>query len=124
MKILVADDEAGMRHLFKKIFITEFPGCVVDLVAGGEEAVAAARTGNYDVIWLDVRMPVKGGYEACLEIEQMCSKEKLKMPFVIFCTGFKVPEEIEKLTADPTRYALLRKPASYAQIVDTFKTVK
>jgi CheY-like chemotaxis protein len=124
MRILIADDEREMRELFKSVFLSEFTGSSVDMVVNGAEAVEAVRTGNYDVLWLDVSMPVKNGYEACMEIREICRKEKLKMPFVIFCTAYSAPKEIEEMIVDKTHYALLRKPATYEQIVATFKVLK
>ncbi|MDD5434960.1 MAG: response regulator [Nitrospira sp.] len=124
MKILIADDEKGMRELFKTVFLSEFSGSIIDMVVNGVEAVDAFRNGNYDVLWLDVSMPVKNGYEVCMEIQEICRREKLKMPFIIFCTGYRIPAEVEELIADKTHYAVLRKPATYEQIIDTFKAVK
>lgn len=124
MRILIADDEKGIRALFKTYFLNESSDSTVDVVANGVEAVDAFRTGNYDVLLLDLNMPEKSGYEACMEIREICGQEKRMMPVVIFCTGFTVPEEVEKLIADKAHYALLQKPVTYKQIVDTFKALK
>ena len=124
MNILIADDEKGIRALFKTYFLNELSDSAVDVVVNGVEAVDAFRAGNYDVLLLDLNMPEKSGYEALIEIQEICRKEKRIMPFVIFCTGFAVPEEVEKLIADKTHYSLLQKPVTYEQIVATFKTLK
>ena len=73
---------------------------------------------------MDINMPIKDGYQACLEIQEICRQENLKMPFVIFCTGFTLPKEVEKLIADKTHYALLQKPVDCEQIAEIFKTLK
>ena len=66
MKILVVDDE---KLLVKGIrFNLENEGYDVDVGYDGEEAVAMARTGNYDLIILDLMMPKKDGLQACQEI--------------------------------------------------------
>ena len=66
MKILVVDDE---KLLVKGIkFNLENEGYSVDACYDGENAVAMARTGNYDLIILDLMMPKKDGLEACQEI--------------------------------------------------------
>ena len=66
MKILVVDDE---KLLVKGIkFNMENEGYTVDACYDGEEAVALARTGTYDLIILDLMMPKKDGLEACQEI--------------------------------------------------------
>ena len=66
MKILVVDDE----HLLVKgiKFNLENEGYTVDACYDGESAVNMARTGEYDLIILDLMMPKKDGLEACQEI--------------------------------------------------------
>ncbi len=66
MKILVVDDE---KLLVKGIkFNLENEGYTVDACYDGESAVTMAKTGNYDLIILDLMMPQKDGLEACQEI--------------------------------------------------------
>ena len=66
MKILVVDDE---KLLVKGIkFNLENEGYTVDVGYDGEMAVSMARTGNYDLIILDLMMPQKDGLQACQEI--------------------------------------------------------
>ena len=66
MKILVVDDE---KLLVKGIkFNLENEGYTVDACYDGESAVSMARTGEYDLIILDLMMPKKDGLEACQEI--------------------------------------------------------
>ena len=66
MKILVVDDE---KLLVKGIkFNLENEGYSVDTCYDGESAVTMARTGDYDLIILDLMMPKKDGLEACQEI--------------------------------------------------------
>ena len=66
MKILVADDE---KLLVKGIkFNLENEGYTVDACYDGEAAVTLAKSGEYDLVILDLMMPVKDGLEACQEI--------------------------------------------------------
>ena len=66
MKILVVDDE---KLLVKGIkFNLENEGYTVDAGYSGDEAVSMARTGNYDLIILDLMMPGKDGLQAAQEI--------------------------------------------------------
>ena len=66
MKILGVDDE---KLLVKGIkFNLENEGYTVDACYDGESAVNMARTGEYDLIILDLMMPKKDGLEACQEI--------------------------------------------------------
>ncbi len=68
MRILVVDDE---KLLIKGIkFNLENEGYTVDVGCDGEDAVNMARTGNYDLILLDLMMPRKDGLQACQEIRE------------------------------------------------------
>lgn len=68
MKILVVDDE---KLLVKGIkFNLENEGYTVDAGYDGEEAVELARTGEYDLIILDLMMPKIDGLEACMKIRE------------------------------------------------------
>ena len=68
MKILVVDDE---KLLVKGIkFNLENEGYEVGVGYDGEEAVELARSGEYDLIVLDLMMPKLDGLEACLKIRE------------------------------------------------------
>ena len=68
MKILVVDDE---KLLVKGIkFNLENEGYTVDACYDGESAVNMARTGEYDLIILDLMMPKLDGLGACQQIRQ------------------------------------------------------
>ena len=66
MKILVVDDE---KLLVKGIkFNLENEGYQVGACYDGEEAVDAVRTGDYDLVVLDLMMPKLDGLGACMQI--------------------------------------------------------
>ena len=68
MKILVVDDE---KLLVKGIkFNLENDGYEVAAAYDGEEAVELAKTGDFDLIILDIMMPKLTGLEACMQIRE------------------------------------------------------
>ena len=68
MKILVVDDE---RVLVKGIkFNLESEGYQVEAAYDGEAAVDLARSGNFDLIILDLMMPRIDGLQACMRIRE------------------------------------------------------
>ena len=68
MRILVVDDEQVLVKGIK--FNLESEGYQVDVGYDGETAVALARSGDYDLIILDLMMPKLDGLQACLAIRQ------------------------------------------------------
>jgi DNA-binding response OmpR family regulator len=68
MKILVVDDEQLLVKGIK--FNLENEGWQVDACYDGAAAVEAAKATRYDLIILDLMMPVMDGLEACMHIRQ------------------------------------------------------
>ncbi len=67
-KILIVDDEAKIRLVVKEY--AEFEGYEVDEASDGMEAIAKAKSTQYDLIILDIMMPRLDGYSACKEIKK------------------------------------------------------
>ena len=66
--ILVIDDEKVLVKGIK--FNLENEGYHVEVGYDGEEAVEKARTGNFDLIILDLMMPKIDGLQACMQIRE------------------------------------------------------
>ena len=66
MRILIVEDERALCDTLVKSLKQK--GYEVDACYDGESAVNMARTGEYDLIILDLMMPKKDGLEACQEI--------------------------------------------------------
>ena len=67
-KILVVDDESHIRTLISKYAV--FGGHEIDEAGDGMEAVRLARENTYDLIIMDIMMPVLDGLSACREIRK------------------------------------------------------
>ena len=77
MKILVVDDE---KLLVKGIkFNLENEGYQVECAYDGAAAVELARTGNFDLIILDLMMPEIDGLEACVKIREVSSAPNIML---------------------------------------------
>ena len=67
-KVLVVDDE---KLIVKGIrFSLEQDGMEVECAYDGAEAVEAARKKEYDIILLDIMLPVLSGFEVCQQIRE------------------------------------------------------
>lgn len=70
-KLLFADDEIKIREtIYDYMTAKELS---VTLAENGKAAVEAAESEIFDLIILDVMMPVKNGIEACREIRSFCN---------------------------------------------------
>jgi DNA-binding response OmpR family regulator len=116
-KILVVDDEpAIVRPL---AFVLKKSGYDVITASNGEEGLAMARTEQPDLIFLDVMMPKKNGYEVCQEIK---GTPELQHIHVIILTARGVePSENEKKQINANEY--MSKPFSPIRIVEHVKSL-
>ena len=67
-KILIVDDEFRIRELIKKYALYE--GHEVDEAENGEQAVLKCRNNGYDLIIMDIMMPVMDGFQAVEHIRK------------------------------------------------------
>lgn len=90
--LLVEDNELNME--IAQIVLAK-AGIVVDTAENGKEAVAKASAKRYDVILMDIQMPVMNGYEATRAIRQLENKELAQVP-IIAMTANAFQEDKEK----------------------------
>jgi len=67
-KILVCDDECGLRTVLKRYAV--FEGHEVVEATDGMEAVEACRKESFDIIIMDIMMPELDGFSAVKEIRK------------------------------------------------------
>jgi PAS domain S-box-containing protein len=87
-RVLVVDDAEDNRMLFK-IFL-EAAKIKVTMALNGQEAVSKALTGDYDVVLMDIQMPVMDGNQAMQQLRE----RGYKVP-VIALTAHAMREEKE-----------------------------
>ena len=68
--ILVVDDEEKIRSLIRKY--AEFEGHTIREATNGMEAITICREERFDIIILDIMMPILDGFSACAEIRKFC----------------------------------------------------
>lgn len=77
MKILLAEDEAQLNRVLTVAM--QKSGYDVDSVFNGQEAVDAVKKHPYDVIIMDIMMPVKNGLDTVKEIRATGDKTYIMM---------------------------------------------
>jgi len=113
--ILLADDDKDDSILFQEI-LEELPlSTHLTKVSNGEQLMQflnETKDQLPDVLFLDLNMPRKNGYDCLLEIK---GSERLKsLSVIIFSTAFE-PQVISLLYKKGAQY-YIRKPNSYRQM--------
>ncbi len=117
-RILLAEDNE-MNRMIAEAILTE-QGFALDLAPNGEQAVAMvseAPAGTYDVILMDIQMPVMDGYEAARQIRALADPQKAKIPIVaVTANAF---EEDRKLALSAGMNGHLAKPYDIPAMLET-----
>ena len=72
MRVLVVEDESASRFLME--LIMEERGCVFEVVRNGAEAVKAIKEKKFNIVFMDLRMPIMDGIETTKIIRRDISK--------------------------------------------------
>jgi signal transduction histidine kinase/CheY-like chemotaxis protein len=91
LRVLVADDVAANRMVARAMLVAA--GHRVDSASDGAEAVAAVEREAYDVVLMDVQMPVMDGLEATRRIRMMEGTRRA-IP-ILAVTASALPEQVQ-----------------------------
>jgi PAS domain S-box-containing protein len=93
-RILLVDDYATNREVARRHL--EAGGHCVSLACNGQEAIEAFESGNYDLIFMDIQMPVIDGIEATKRIRDLekGSESASRVP-ILALTAHAVKEYID-----------------------------
>lgn len=118
-RVLVVDDEAFNRKLLERIL--EKHKAIVSEVENGALALDELKQHTYDVVLMDMRMPVMNGMEATKKIRQMENAQVAKIP-VIALTAATTTEEKEEITSIGID-GFLSKPFKEADLIEKMMDV-
>ena len=114
-RVLVVDDGEPNRELIQ--LVLRRAGLTVDEAENGLEAIQAIQKAPYDVVLMDMQMPVKDGYTATTELRQL----GYTMP-VIALTGHAMKGDEDKCrAAGCTGY--LTKPVNIDELLQTIAAI-
>lgn len=113
LKVILIDDERLARSELKRL-LQEFPDVeIIGEAANAEEAIEKIEALNPDLIFLDIQMPGKTGFDLLTQLE--------KAPHVIFVTAY---DEYALKAFDVNALDYLMKPVEPKRLADALLKVK
>ena len=97
LRILLAEDSEDNRLLIKT-YLKQSPHCL-EMAENGEIAVEKFQQGEYDLVLMDMNMPVMDGYTATRTIRQWEAREGKPATPIIALTAFALKEDEQKSLA-------------------------
>lgn len=94
MRVLIAEDNQVNVMLMKKLFSRW--NVIPSIAENGERAVEMVQYGNFDIILMDLQMPVMNGFDAAVEIRKMRDPRKANIPIIALTASalFDIKERV------------------------------
>ena len=109
MKILIIEDDLKIINFLKKGLEEE---CyIVDSSTNGDEGLYLASVNEYDLILLDIMLPIKDGIEVCKALRA----SKNETPIIMLTAKDSIEDKIKGLDIGANDY--LAKPFSFAELL-------
>jgi two-component system copper resistance phosphate regulon response regulator CusR len=109
MRILLAEDEPRVAHFIARGLREN--AYAVDIAADGEDAIYQAAETAYDLIILDVMLPVKDGFEVCRTLRTTGAKQ----PVLMLSARDAIEDRVEGLDCGADDY--LGKPFDFKELL-------
>ena len=115
MKVLIAEDEVQMNRVLTTALTHE--GYDVDSVYDGQAAIDKANENAYDVMVMDIMMPIKSGIEAVQEIRQSGNQAHI----IMLTAMSEIDDRVTGLDAGADDY--LTKPFSLKELLARLRSM-
>ena len=113
-KVLVAEDSSVIQNLTKKILSLQ--NYQITSVKNGEQVLQKLKEENYDLILMDINMPVMDGIECARQVRKMDDAVKKNIPIVAI-TGNARNYSMEEFKANGIN-DFIPKPLNFDQLVE------
>lgn len=113
-RILVAEDNEINAMIALKFLKTW--GAIADLAENGQQAVEKVNSNNYDLVLMDLEMPIMNGYEATKAIRELSDKKKNSTPIVALTASAMI--DVRSRIKDTGMDGFILKPFKPSELLD------
>jgi CheY-like chemotaxis protein len=121
VRILLAEDNEFNAMVAQGHLENWLPGARLTHVVNGALAVEAVRTGQHDVVLMDIQMPVMNGYDAAKAIRALAG-DKSRIPIIAMSANV-MKAEIDRCM-EAGMNAFVPKPYKKEQLMEAIERVK
>jgi two-component system alkaline phosphatase synthesis response regulator PhoP len=108
-RVLIVDDEPGLRRMLTDRLRAE--GYAVETASDGRAGAAMARTGDFDLVILDLTLPLKDGLDVCRELRD----EGVQTPILMLTARDATSDKVAGLKSGADDY--LTKPFERTELL-------
>ena len=119
-KILIAEDFEPSRNVISDIM--ESLGYEFETAKNGFDAIFALKNGNFDLILMDIQMPMLNGFETTEHIRRNLIYPKNTIPIIVM-TGWEHASELSQTYKDEGFDGFIEKPFSLDELDEILKKV-
>lgn len=115
IRVFIVDDDKDLAESLS--IALEGTGCEVEMAHSGEDAVKIFKEKDFDIAFMDVKLPGMNGVDSFLEIKKM--KPGVK---VVMMTGYSVEQLLDQ-ALEHGAWGILHKPIDMKKLLETLKNV-
>lgn len=116
-KVLIAEDSSVIQNLTKKIL--QFQNFEISSVKNGEQVLQALAKEPFDILLLDINMPVMDGMECAKLVRALPDPAKANIPIVAITGNARNYSMEDFKSVGINEY--LQKPLNFDNLVDVVK---
>ncbi len=122
LKVLIVEDTLFNQMLAVELLKKHIEGVKIEVADNGKIALEKLEQESFDLILMDVKMPVMDGYEATIAIRKNPNPVLSNMP-IIGLTANAIPEQLEKCQSVGMN-DVVTKPINSDELFNKIKMVK
>ena len=115
LRVLIVDDDVDVAESLAEVI--EAKGHHVTVAHSGEEAITRFRDNDFDIAFMDVKLPGMNGVESFFEIRRLKPEAKVMM-----MTGFSV-EQLLRQAVENGALGVLEKPFDFDKVFEALDAV-
>lgn len=118
-KVLIAEDSSVIQNLARKIL--EFQNFEIHAVKNGQQVLDELAKADFDILLLDINMPVMDGMDCAKAVRALADSKKSKIPMIAITGNARnySMEDFKAVGFDD----FLAKPLNFDALVSTVKSL-